>query len=225
MDTTQPIITRAEARALGLPRYFTGKPCVNGHVEERDTWRKKCPVCDRDRKRAAERIENMTAEQIERRRERKCRANMTPERLPRVRELDREWPRGKRRADQLTPEQLERARVYACDWRKRDSALHPEKWAAYRRDAGAKRKAAELQATPAWADMGAIRAIYVEAVRLQVETGIVHHVDHIVPLVGKARIDGKLVHIVCGLHVENNLRPLPGAENVKKNCRHWPDMP
>ncbi len=29
------IITRAEARARGLTRYFTGQPCVKGHVAER----------------------------------------------------------------------------------------------------------------------------------------------------------------------------------------------
>lgn len=29
------IITRAEAKALGLSRYFTGKPCKNGHLVER----------------------------------------------------------------------------------------------------------------------------------------------------------------------------------------------
>jgi 5-methylcytosine-specific restriction endonuclease McrA len=36
MDTIQPtIISRKEAMALGLRRYFTGKPCKNGHVSER----------------------------------------------------------------------------------------------------------------------------------------------------------------------------------------------
>lgn len=29
------IISRAEATALGLKRYFTGKPCVRGHIAER----------------------------------------------------------------------------------------------------------------------------------------------------------------------------------------------
>lgn len=28
-------ITRTEARAAGLKRYFTGKPCKRGHVAER----------------------------------------------------------------------------------------------------------------------------------------------------------------------------------------------
>lgn len=32
---TLEIISRAEAMALGLPKYFTGKPCKHGHVAER----------------------------------------------------------------------------------------------------------------------------------------------------------------------------------------------
>lgn len=39
------IITRSEAKALGLKRYFTGKPCNNGHVCERNTSDAKCNEC------------------------------------------------------------------------------------------------------------------------------------------------------------------------------------
>ena len=34
-DIHTPIISRAQAQALGLKRYFTGKPCKHGHVVER----------------------------------------------------------------------------------------------------------------------------------------------------------------------------------------------
>ena len=43
----QPIITRAEAKAAGLTRYFTGKPCKHGHVAERLTSNKGCLTCDK----------------------------------------------------------------------------------------------------------------------------------------------------------------------------------
>ena len=39
------IITRAEAKAQGLKRYFTGKPCKRGHVIERVTSKGECPEC------------------------------------------------------------------------------------------------------------------------------------------------------------------------------------
>ncbi|NTJ67519.1 hypothetical protein G6M50_06045 [Agrobacterium rhizogenes] len=77
-----------------------------------------------------------------------------------------------------------------------------------------KRKAAKLQATPPWADEKAIRAIYAEARRLTMETGIKHHVDHIYPLQSDW---------VCGLHIETNLQILTASENHSKSNRRHPD--
>tara|TARA_R110002096_G_C14520339_1_gene716876 strand:- start:218 stop:931 length:714 start_codon:yes stop_codon:yes gene_type:complete len=44
------IITRAEAKAQGLKRYFTGKPCKHGHVSERWASVKSCICCANKRK-------------------------------------------------------------------------------------------------------------------------------------------------------------------------------
>lgn len=85
-----------------------------------------------------------------------------------------------------------------------------------RRATDAKRKAAKLRATPKWASEEAIQAIYAEARRLELATGIRMHVDHVVPLQSP---------IVCGLHWEGNLQILPGAENESKKNYWWPDMP
>jgi len=41
------IISRAEAKAKGLKRYFTGKPCKHGHVAERQVYNATCVVCER----------------------------------------------------------------------------------------------------------------------------------------------------------------------------------
>lgn len=72
----------------------------------------------------------------------------------------------------------------------------------------AKRRATRKQATPKWADLIKIRQFYIEAKRLSDETGILHAVDHIIPLQHP---------LVCGLHVETNLQILTFSDNCKKS--------
>jgi 5-methylcytosine-specific restriction endonuclease McrA len=62
-------------------------------------------------------------------------------------------------------------------------------------------------ATPLWADLEKIKAVYAESERLSFDTGVRHHVDHIIPLRGES---------VCGLHVHWNLRAIPWRENLTK---------
>ena len=42
------IIKRFEAVALGLKHYFTGKPCIHGHIEQRRVNDRVCMQCTRD---------------------------------------------------------------------------------------------------------------------------------------------------------------------------------
>lgn len=44
----KPIITKADAKAQGLARYFTGRPCRRGHVVERHTEIGDCVECRRN---------------------------------------------------------------------------------------------------------------------------------------------------------------------------------
>ena len=39
------IVSRAEAREQGLINFFTGKPCINGHVSERVVKKGECIDC------------------------------------------------------------------------------------------------------------------------------------------------------------------------------------
>ncbi|MBT2771330.1 hypothetical protein J7J47_03680 [Halomonas sp. ISL-60] len=43
------IITKKEAKAQGLKRYYTGKPCKRGHVAERLVNNRSCVECDKER--------------------------------------------------------------------------------------------------------------------------------------------------------------------------------
>lgn len=44
-DVTKPLISREEAYALGLKRFYTGKPCKRGHDSERYTSIGSCAQC------------------------------------------------------------------------------------------------------------------------------------------------------------------------------------
>jgi hypothetical protein len=68
----------------------------------------------------------------------------------------------------------------------------------------AKRRASQLQRTPKWADLEAIKQFY-----LNCPKG--YHVDHIVPLKGAN---------ISGLHVLNNLQYLSASENLSKGNKY-----
>jgi hypothetical protein len=68
----------------------------------------------------------------------------------------------------------------------------------------AKKRAAKLNATPKWADLGKIAKIYNNCPKG-------YQVDHIIPLQGK---------YICGFHVENNLQYLPAKDNMSKHNYH-----
>lgn len=93
-------------------------------------------------------------------------------------------------------------------------------WATKNRDKVnanvAKRRAAEINATPGWADQDKIAEFYFAADFLGMVTGEWHQVDHVVPLQSD---------LVCGLHWEGNLQVLTAKENLSKGNRFWPDMP
>lgn len=64
------------------------------------------------------------------------------------------------------------------------------------------------QHTPKWVDQSEILKIYRDCRSMTRKTGIVHHVDHIIPLKGKN---------VCGLHCPANLQIIPAIDNLRKS--------
>lgn len=77
-----------------------------------------------------------------------------------------------------------------------------------RKAIGAKYRAASLQASVPWVNQEAIAEVYKECSETTERTGVLHHVDHIVPLQSK---------VVCGLHNEFNLQIIPAKENLTKS--------
>ena len=73
-----------------------------------------------------------------------------------------------------------------------------------------KRIADQKQRTPAWADLNAIKLVYLVAEQRTRLSGVEHVVDHFYPLNGKT---------VSGLHVPLNLRVITEQENLRKGAR------
>ena len=121
--------------------------------------------------------------------------------LEEERRKDREYKAETRRKDPIP------SRIAAAKWQK----LNPAKVCAIQN----KRRAKKLGATPSWANPRVIGEAYSLARMHTLTCGFSWHVDHIVPLQSE---------LVCGLHVEHNLRVIPAAINFNKGNRRWPDM-
>ncbi|MBB3256863.1 hypothetical protein FHW21_001712 [Paraburkholderia sp. WP4_3_2] len=122
-------------------------------------------------------------------------------------EYDRKLSRDAKRRELSDPIRYARHLERYREW----SKANPGKTAELR----ARRREEVARATPRWADLFEIHAKYKESNRLTKETGILHHVDHIIPIRGK---------LVCGLHVPHNLRVIPATENLRKSNRLIPEL-
>lgn len=133
-------------------------------------------------------------------------------------------PEVKAEADRAYYARRDRDRQNAMARRRRDAnralanakaRAKAPKYAAAKAATVAHRRAMKHKATPMWADRQCIRAIYEQAKAQEALTGVSMHVDHEIPLVHP---------LVCGLHVESNLRVLPARANQSKSNRWTPSF-
>lgn len=107
-------------------------------------------------------------------------------------------------------ETKEASREYSLKFKKENRA--------YYNAVGRLRSLKKKNATPKWLTTEHLEQMhfkYMLADLAAFETGIAHHVDHIIPIMGRT---------VCGLHVPWNLQVLTQEENLKKGNRIPPEL-
>ena len=185
-----------QAKAQGKTRYYTGKPCPQGHIAERIVSTRACSQC------AAEKKHRWNKENPDK-----------------VSELRRKWvAENPEKAKECKSAEQKRNRAKANERNRRYAAQNREQlraknalWATNNPDKVAakvaRRRAVKLNATPAWADHAVIERAYELAQEYRAK-GIDAEVDHIIPLQGKR---------VCGLHVPGNLQIVSMIHNRSKS--------
>ena len=193
MDTTNLPKTRAEAKAIGAKYYFTGEPCKHGHIAPRKT-KGACVECMK----------------LEWQRGNETRAEYFAEYNKSEAGL-----KAKQRYYEANKEAvIERAQARPTDaktaYKQRHKSNNPE---YYKSLVNARRRRFR-QATPRWLTAEhklEIRLKYRLAIELSRRMGVLHVVDHVIPLQGET---------VCGLHVPWNMEVITQEENLQKSNKY-----
>lgn len=190
------IISRAEAKALGQLRYFTGKPCKHGHISERGTTGGCCIECATIARERPENREKVNA------RSRKKYAENSEARAERL-----AYGKAYREANR------EKFTQWMAEWR----AKNPEQARLHRRIAESKRRARKAGVSDG---DDAIRAWVQSAKKIcywcNTKCADEYHVDHYQPLSkgGEHRISNLVIACpTCNLR-KNAKDPLEFAASV-----------
>jgi len=202
-----PVVTRSEAKALGLVRYFTGEPCKSGHIDERNVSSGSCLACMRLKATAIRSTDDGRARYAKSKRDHRARNK----------EKCREY--GKRYREDHADEHSARFRRWH-ESASKDPEYRGRKAAATRRWSSENKGRARLadsikrarrrNARPA--DFGELDRLVIEeafdlARRREEQTGIKWHVDHMVPLSRG------------GAHSWDNIQVIPAEVNLWKRNR------
>ena len=198
------LISRKDAIEQGLKHYFTGKPCKYGHTAKRQVSCKGCIEC-KYAKRKEYYQENKEQENADNRLRHKERYESNPEYYL---EKNKEWIKN-------NPEKWKKSKETWAQANRDKVNKFSREWKSKNKDyvvaETARRRANREKRTPCWLTKEQdelIRSMYKLAVEKTKQTGVVWHVDHIIPLNGKN---------VSGFHVPENLRVIPASENMRKS--------
>ena len=156
--------TRAEAKRIGATHYFTGEPCIRGHIALRKT-KGACVDC----------IKEDWVKDNERRKL-LPKSEASKEAGRKYYQRNKELVKAKARA---VPAQVKQAR------RNKHKVLNPE---VYKVLANARRRR-HREATPAWLTKDQrdhIKQLYLKAQELTKLSGVQYEVDHIIPLLNES---------------------------------------
>lgn len=161
MDYSEYPNNRKEAQKLGIKYYFTGQPCIRGHIAPRKT-KGSCVECLR---------EDWVKDNANRSKKPKSEASKAAGR--RYYEKNKEAVKARANA---------RSKDEVSQYKRKYKEANPELYKALT----SVRKRRHRDATPKWITTGhklAMRQLYLQAMELTKLTGERYVVDHIVPLI------------------------------------------
>lgn len=206
------ILSRKEAKELGLKFYFTGNPCKYGHVSERRTSNGFCIGCESEKEYRAYKSEVAKKHYSKNKEHRKS--------------VIKQW----------ASENINKVREYKAKWSANNTEYYNKYYTENKADINTKnkeykkqnkdivcasnsfRRASKRNATPAWLSKDQLEEIlkfYTLSSHLSKTNGLRYNVDHIIPLVSDS---------VCGLHVPWNLQVITEYENLSKGNRYNQDI-
>lgn len=214
---------RAQAQAAGLTRYFTGKPCPQGHVTERMASSGACVECNRLAKAKRYAADPATANQQK--------SAWVAANRKRANAIANKWSeanRAKKNASQARyrKENLQWDISRQAEWRAKNADriryLNARWYLGNRHKVAARdarRRAKLINAMPPW-DSDLTDFVMAEASELAharaAVTGFQWNIDHMIPLQARS---------VSGLHVWSNLQVIPERLNLSKNNRMMLTLP
>lgn len=202
------IITRQEARNLGLKFYFTGKSCKHGHIDYRRTSNGMCIGCETEQEYKEKKNKTAKKHYEDNKEHRKsCIISWQKDNREKVILYKQKW----------LDNNIDYFKEYYLNNKETLNAINSE----YKRNnkgvvnaSCSFRRAAKLMATPAWLSkeqLSEIKEIYKYCAEITEQTGIPYNVDHIIPLVND---------FVCGLHVPWNLQVITAKDNLSKGNKY-----